>query len=155
MAHSLNQCSFIGNLGKDPEVRYLPSGGAVTSFSIAVADDYKDKQTGQMVEQTEWVPVTMYGKLAEIAGEYLRKGSKVFIQGKFKTRKYQDKQTGADRYSTSVVADTMQMLDSKPQGGQQNNGYQSDTQYKQQQRQRQPQQHQPAPVDDFDDDIPF
>lgn len=122
MARSLNQCSFIGNLGRDPETRYLPSGGAVTNFTIAVSDDYKDK-TGQMVEQTEWVRLVAYGKLAEVCGEYLKKGSKVFVQGKMKTRKYQDRATGQDRYSTEVQIENMQMLDSRQGGGGQGGGF--------------------------------
>ncbi len=112
MARSLNLCQFIGNLGQDPETRYLPSGGAVTNFSIAVADDYKDKNTGQKVEQTEWVRCSCFGKLAEIAGEYLKKGSKVYVSGKMKTRKWQG-QDGQDRYSTEINVSDMQMLDSR------------------------------------------
>ena len=121
MARDLNQCNFIGRLGKDVELRYAASGDAIANFTIAVGESWKDKQTGQKQEKTAWVPIVMFGKLAEIAGQYLQKGSKVFISGKFQTRKWQD-QSGADRYSTEVVVDgfsgQMQMLDAKPEGGQ-------------------------------------
>lgn len=110
---SLNQCNFIGNLGRDPETRYLPSGGAVCNFSIAVADDYKDKATGQKVDKTEWVRCVAFGKLAEVCGEYLKKGSKVYVSGRMETRKYQDKQTGQDRYTTEISLQDMQMLDGR------------------------------------------
>jgi len=113
MANDLNQCQFIGRLGKEPETRYLSSGDAVTSFSIACGSQWKDKQTGEKKEATEWVNITAFGKLAEICGEYLKKGSQVFISGKMKTDKYQDKETGADRYSTKIIADNMQMLGGK------------------------------------------
>lgn len=149
MARSLNQCSFIGNLGRDPEVRYLPSGGAVANMTIGVSDDYKDKNTGQMVNQTEWVRLTAYGKLAEVCGEYLKKGAKIFAQGKMVTRKWTDKQTGADKYSTEVVIDQMQMLDSRS-GQQEQHG-----EYEQAARQRVPGGGQAPTPDDFDDSIPF
>ena len=106
---SLNKVLLIGNLGKDPESRYLPSGGAVCNFSIATTERYKDK-SGQQQEKTEWHNIVMYNKLAEIAGQYLKKGSSVYVEGRMQTRKWQDKQTGADRYSTEIVADQMQML---------------------------------------------
>lgn len=106
MANDLNQCNFIGRLGKDPETRYMPAGDAVTNFSLAVGWKSKDK------EGTEWINVTAFGKLAEICGQYLKKGSQVFISGRFKTEKYQDKD-GIDRYSTKIVADQMQMLGGK------------------------------------------
>lgn len=109
MSNDLNQCNFIGRLGKDVEVRYAPSGDAVASFSIAVGWKGKDK------EGTEWVPVVAHGKLAEICGKYLSKGSKVFVSGRFNTRKWQDKE-GNDRYTTQINIDQMQMLDAKPQG---------------------------------------
>lgn len=107
---SLNKVLLIGNLGKDPESRFLPSGGAVCNFSIATTETWKDKQSGQKQEKTEWHNITMYGRLAEIAGEYLKKGSQVYIEGRLQTRKWQDKQTGADRYTTEIVADEMKML---------------------------------------------
>lgn len=144
MANDLNQCSFIGRLGKDPEIRFLPAGGQVTSFSIACGSTWTDKNTNQKQEKTDWVPVVMFGKLAEIAGQYLKKGAKVFIQGSFKTRKWQD-QSGQDRYTTEIVLDgftgTMQMLDSQ---GQQQTGHQQTGH--QQVQQAQPQQQYQQPV---------
>jgi single-strand DNA-binding protein len=113
----VNKVILVGNLGKDPEVRYLPSGGAVANITIATSEAWKDKTTGQQQEQTEWHRVVFYGKLAEIAGEYLKKGSKVYVEGSLHTRKWQDKQTGQDKYSTEIKANTMQMLDSRGQGG--------------------------------------
>lgn len=113
----VNKVILVGNLGRDPEVRYLPSGGAVANVTIATSEAWKDKNTGQQQEQTEWHRVVFYGKLAEIAGEYLKKGSKVYVEGSLHTRKWQDKQTGQDRYSTEIKANTMQMLDSRGQGG--------------------------------------
>ncbi|MCD6061990.1 MAG: single-stranded DNA-binding protein [Moraxellaceae bacterium] len=114
----VNKVILVGNLGRDPEVRYLPSGGAVANVTIATSEAWRDKNTGQQQEQTEWHRVVFYGKLAEIAGEYLKKGSKVYVEGSLHTRKWQDKQTGQDRYSTEIKANTMQMLDSRGQGGQ-------------------------------------
>ena len=114
----VNKVIIIGNLGLDPEVSYLPSGGAVANIALATSESWKDKQTGQKQERTEWHRVVFFNRLAEIAGEYLKKGSKVYIEGSLRTRKWQDKQTGADRYTTEIVAREMQMLDGK-QGGQQ------------------------------------
>ncbi|MFZ5561991.1 MAG: single-stranded DNA-binding protein [Pseudomonadota bacterium] len=114
----VNKVILVGNLGRDPEVRYLPSGGAVANVTIATSEAWKDKNTGQQQEQTEWHRVVFYGKLAEIAGEYLKKGSKVYVEGSLHTRKWQDKQTGQDKYSTEIKANTMQMLDSRGGGGQ-------------------------------------
>ncbi len=105
---SVNKVILVGNLGRDPETRYLPDGGAITNISIATTDKYKNKQ-GEMVETTEWHRIAFFGKLAEIAGEYLKKGSQVYVEGKLRTRKWQDKD-GADKYSTEIVADAMQML---------------------------------------------
>ena len=113
----LNQCNFIGRLGADPETRFLPSGGAVTNIRIAVGDKWKDKNTGQQQEHTEWVRVVFFGKLAEIAGEYLNKGSQVFVSGKMVTRKWQG-QDGQDKYTTEIKADTMQMLGGRSSEGQ-------------------------------------
>ena len=113
MARGVNKVILIGNLGKDPEVRYMPSGGAVTNITVATTDSWKDKQTGEKKETTEWHSVVFFNRLAEIAGEYLKKGSKVYIEGSLKTEKYQDKATGADRYSTKIIANEMQMLDGK------------------------------------------
>ncbi len=138
MARSLNMCQFIGNLGKDVETRFTPSGKAVANFSIAVADGYKDKQTGETVDQTEWVRCVAYDKLAEICSQYLHKGSKVYVQGRMKTSKWKD-QSGADRYSTEIVLENMQMIDGRTQD--------------------QPAQHQApqqsAQQPDFDDEIKF
>lgn len=106
---SVNKAIIVGNLGRDPETRYLPDGGAVTNVSIATTDSWKDKSTGEKKEQTEWHRVAFFGKLAEIAGEYLKKGSQVYIEGRIRTRKWQDKD-GQDRYTTEIIADTMQML---------------------------------------------
>ena len=119
----VNKVILVGNLGKDPEVRYLPSGGAVANFSIATSESWKDKATGENKEKTEWHSISIFGKLAEIAGEYLRKGSQVYIEGALQTRKWQD-QSGNDRYTTEVVAQgfngVMQMLGGKQEGQQQN-----------------------------------
>lgn len=123
MANDLNKCMFIGRLGNDPDCRYMPNGNAVASFSIACGEKWKDQQ-GQVQERTEWVNCTVFGKLAEISGEYLRKGSKVFIEGKMKTEKYTDN-NGVEKYSTKIIAQNMQMLDSKPQDGGQQQGQQS------------------------------
>lgn len=112
----VNKVILVGNLGKDPEVRYMPSGGAVANITVATSESWKDKTTGQQQEQTEWHRVVFYGKLAEIVGEYLKKGSKVYVEGSLQTKKWQDKQTGQDKYSTEIKANTMQMLDSR-QGG--------------------------------------
>ena len=113
MARGVNKVILIGNLGKDPEVRYMPSGGAVANITVATSDSWKDKQTGEKKESTEWHSVVFFNRLAEIAGEYLKKGSKVYIEGSLKTEKYQDKATGADRYTTKIIANEMQMLDGK------------------------------------------
>ena len=115
MARGINKVILIGNLGNDPEVRYMPSGGAVTNISVATSETWKDKQTGQPQERTEWHRVVFFNRLAEIVGEYLRKGSKVYLEGSLRTRKWQD-QSGADRYSTEIVANEMQMLDSRGSG---------------------------------------
>src|SRR3989344_9514078 len=110
---SINKVILIGNLGRDPEVRYTPNGLAVANITIATSEAWKDKQTGENQERTEWHRIVLYGRLAEIAGEYLRKGSKIYIEGRLQTRKWQDKNTGQDRYTTEVVTDSLQMLDSK------------------------------------------
>ena len=113
---SLNLCQFIGNLGKDPEVRYMPNGDPVANFSIGVSQTWKDKATGEKKEATEWVRCTAYGKLAEVCGQYLKKGKQVYVSGRMNTRKWQDKQ-GQDRYTTEIIANEMQMLDSRGGGG--------------------------------------
>jgi single-strand DNA-binding protein len=162
MAKGINKVILVGNLGKDPETRYMPSGGAVCSFSIATSESWTDKQSGQKQERTEWHSISVFGKLAEICGEYLRKGSKVYVEGSLRTDKYQDKQTGQDRYSTKIVARDMQMLDSRTGGTAPFQGGQPAGQPPQQSGNQgggfQPQA--PAPDSgmggaDFDDDIPF
>lgn len=112
MAKDLNQCNFIGRLGSDPDMRSMPNGDQVANISIAVNDDYRDKETGNEIKQTEWVRVVAYRRLAEVMGQYLRKGSKVFISGRMKTRKWTDNQ-GIERYTTEIIANDMQMLDSR------------------------------------------
>jgi single-strand DNA-binding protein len=113
---SVNKVILVGNLGADPETRYLPSGDAVTNIRLATTDRYKDKQSGEFKEATEWHRIAFFGKLAEIAGQYLKKGSSVYIEGRIRTRKWQD-QSGQDKYSTEIVADQMQMLGGRGQGG--------------------------------------
>jgi single-strand DNA-binding protein len=149
MARGVNKVILIGNLGRDPEVRYTPSGLAVANITIATSESWKDKQSGENVERTEWHRVVMYQRLAEIVGEYLRKGSKVYIEGRLQTRKWQDKNTGQDRYTTEIIADTMQMLDSK--GGNQSNDAPS---FEKPATANAAQETAPA-MDHFDDDIPF
>ena len=117
---SVNKVILVGNLGADPETRYMPSGDAVTNIRLATTDRYKDKASGEQKETTEWHRVAFFGKLAEIAGEYLKKGSSCYIEGRIKTRKWQDKD-GKDVYSTEIVAEQMQMLGGKPQGERQQN----------------------------------
>lgn len=153
MAKGVNKVILIGNLGQDPEVNYMPSGDAVTNISIATSEQWKDKQTGEVQERTEWHKVVFFKRLAEIVGEYLKKGSKVYIEGSLRTRKWQG-QDGQDRYSTEIVASEMQMLDSR--GGGQSGGQGSQQRLAQQPA---PQQQRPAQqqegFDSFDDDIPF
>lgn len=112
---SVNKCIFIGNLGRDPEMRYMPSGEAIANFSIACTDSFKSK-SGEKQERTEWVRIAMFGRQAEIAGEYLKKGSSVYIEGRMQTRKWQNKE-GQDQYTTEIVADRMQMLSGRSGGG--------------------------------------
>lgn len=165
MARGINKVILVGNLGQEPETRTFPDGGSLTNISVATSEGWKDKQTGEQKERTEWHRVVFNGRLAEIAAQYLNKGSKVYIEGSLRTRKYQDKQTGQDRYSTDIFARELQMLDSRGMGeGQQGGGQQFQQQAPRQQAQ-QPQQQAPqqqpqaavAPAggDDWDDDIPF
>lgn len=119
---SVNKVILVGNLGADPETRYMPSGDAVTNIRLATTDRYKDKQSGEFKEATEWHRIAFFGKLAEIAGQYLKKGSSVYIEGRIRTRKWQD-QSGQDKYSTEIVADQMQMLGGRAQGGGDEGGY--------------------------------
>ena len=154
MARGINKVILVGNLGRDPEMRYTPSGSAVANLAVATSESWKDKQTGENQERTEWHRVVMFNRLGEIAGEYLKKGSKVYIEGKLQTRKWQDKE-GQDRYTTEIVANEMQMLDSRGGGG---SGGMSDFDQSApapQQQSQQPAQQQKGAFDDFDDDIPF
>lgn len=121
-SRGVNKVILVGNLGKDPEVRYMPNGNAVANFTVATSETWKDQQ-GQQQERTEWHNIVMYRRLAEVAGEYLKKGSKVYLEGKLQTSKWQDQQTGQDRYKTEINASEMQMLDSRGQGGGQQGGY--------------------------------
>ena len=180
----VNKVILVGNLGNDPEVRYMPNGNAVANLSLATSESWKDQQ-GQVQERTEWHRLTMYRRLAEIAGEYLKKGSQIYVEGKLQTRKWQDQQ-GQDRYTTEIIVDQMQMLggrdggqggqgggyQQRPQGSQQGGGYGGGNQnygggnqgggYQQPPQQQRPQggqnQQKPPmaePDFDFDDDIPF
>ena len=152
MARGINKVIIVGNLGADPEVRYMPSGAAVANISVATSEAWKDKQSGELQERTEWHRIALFNRLGEIAGEYLKKGSKVYIEGSLRTRKWQDK-NGQDRYTTEIVANEMQMLDSRGGGGNFESSAPSSSQSK-------------APATaaapaagstsaDFDDDIPF
>ncbi len=153
MARGINKVILIGNLGQDPEVRYMPSGGAVTNIRLATTDTWRDKQSGEQQDRTEWHRVVFFGRLAEIAGEYLKKGAKIYVEGRLQTRKWQG-QDGQDRYTTEIVANEMQMLDGRSggstgysQGGDTSGG-------------SRPVQDTPAggggfDSGDFDDDIPF
>lgn len=167
-SRGVNKVILVGNLGNDPETRAFPSGDMVTNITLATSETWKDKQTGQPQERTEWHRVVFHRRLAEIAGEYLHKGSKVYIEGSLKTRKWQDKATGQDRYTTEIVAREMQMLDSRSagQGGGQSGGGQTNYNqggHSQPQASTAPSGSNspstaPAPAgdfNDFDDDIPF
>lgn len=179
-SRGVNKVILVGNLGNDPEVRYMPNGNAVANLSLATSESWKDQQ-GQMQERTEWHRLTMYRRLAEVAGEYLKKGSQIYVEGKLQTRKWQD-QSGQERYTTEIIVDQMQMLGGRVEGGNAGGGYQQRPQqnqggYQNQQGgygnqqggyQQPPQQGNPAgqqnapskppmaePDFDFDDDIPF
>jgi single-strand DNA-binding protein len=151
MARGVNKVILVGTCGQDPETRYLPNGNAVTNLSLATSEQWTDKQSGQKVEKTEWHKVSLFGKVAEIAGEYLRKGSQVYIEGKLQTREWE--KDGIKRYTTEIIVDmqgTMQLLGGKPEG------QQAAPQQRQQPQRQAPQQSQQAALpDDFDDDIPF
>lgn len=156
-SRGVNKVIIVGRLGQDPEVRYAPSGSCFANLSVATSEQWRDKQTGEQKELTEWHRVVISGKLAEVAGEYLRKGSEVYLEGKLQTRKWQD-QSGTDRYTTEIrvgVGGTMQMLGGKQDGGQGNKPPQQQPQ--QPQHQSGPSTPQPMnePPMDFDDDIPF
>ncbi|EKN3396502.1 single-stranded DNA-binding protein [Yersinia enterocolitica] len=164
-SRGVNKVILVGNLGQDPEVRYLPNGGAVARITLATSESWRDKATGEQKEKTEWHRIVLFGKLAEVAGEYLRKGSQVYIEGALQTRKWQD-QSGQDRYTTEVVVNvggTMQMLGGKQgdsqgtqsQERQQSGPQQNQQQWGQQHAQGQMQSRPEEPPMDFDDDIPF
>lgn len=178
MARGVNKVIIIGNVGQDPDVKYMPSGGAVTNISVATSETWKDKNTGQPQERTEWHRIVFYNRLGEIAGEYLKKGSKVYIEGSLRTRKWQA-QDGSDRYTTEIVANEMQMLDGRPDTGAGHQSSQGQSSYGHSHGPAQSQApHRPAPqqnnayaqardgtapsqfsqptgFDQFDDDIPF
>lgn len=158
----VNKVIIVGNLGADPETRQVGNGGSVTNITVATSEQWTDKQTGQKRETTEWHKITLFNRLGEIAAQYLRKGSKVYIEGSLRTRKWQDK-NGQDRYTTEIRADQMQMLDSNQ--GQANNGYQQPVQQQQQPQAWGQQQQAPQgfnnqlsggqPSNAKDDDVPF
>jgi single-strand DNA-binding protein len=154
---SVNKVILVGNLGRDPEVRYSPDGAAICNLSVATTSQWKDKSSGERREETEWHRVVLYNRLAEVAGEYLKKGRQVYIEGRLKTRKWQDKDTGADRYSTEVVGDQMQMLGGR--GGGEGGGDEQPSADPPQQRNPRPAPQQAqaagASLADMDDDIPF
>jgi single-strand DNA-binding protein len=170
MARGVNKVILVGTCGQDPETRYMPNGNAVTNLSLATSEQWTDKQTGQKVEKTEWHRVSLFGKVAEIAGEYLHKGSQVYIEGKLQTREWE--KDGIKRYTTEIIVDmqgTMQLLGGRPEGQQSNQQGQQRQQngngagggnrpQNSSQQSRRPQQSQPQPepdYDSFDDDIPF
>ena len=150
MARGVNKAIIVGNLGRDPEIRYAASGAAVANVSIATTDSWKDKQTGENNEKTEWHRVVFFGRLAEIAGEYLKKGSQVYIEGRLQTRKWQD-QSGQDRYTTEIVANDMQMLGSRGGGAPAANNFEGGSGSSSSGQSSGG----VRPTSDFDDDIPF
>lgn len=161
MSRGINKVILVGNLGADPETRYMPSGGAVTNIRLATTDSWKDKQSGEQQDRTEWHRVVFFNRLAEIAAEYLRKGSQVYVEGRIQTKKWQG-QDGADRYSTEIVANEMQMLGSRGGGG--SSEYQSGGGANASSTGSSSRRSEPSPaaavssggaMDDFDDDIPF
>lgn len=161
MARGINKVILVGNVGGDPEVRYMPNGNAVTTLSIATSEAWKDKQSGEKQERTEWHRVVCFNRLGEIAGEYVRKGSKLYIEGSLRTRKWQDQQ-GQDRYTTEIIASELQMLDSK--GGSSNAHYDeqppehaqaSSNTTSSKPHKNQSEQPFPSALEELDDDIPF
>lgn len=161
MARGINKVILVGNVGVDPDVRYLPNGNAVTTLSLATSESWKDKTTGEKQDRTEWHRVVCFNRLGEIAGEYVRKGSKLYVEGSLRTRKWQDQQ-GQDKYTTEIIASDIQMLDSKGNSG---SSYEDMPQAQQQSapaqyqqnpgRQQQPSQAAQDAFDQLDDDIPF
>jgi len=151
MARGVNKVILVGNLGRDPEVRYMPNGNAVANLTLATTESWKDKQSGDQQEKTEWHRVVMFRRLAEIAGEYLKKGSQIYIEGKLQTRKWQDN-AGNDRYTTEIVANEMQMLGGR--GGSADYSSNAEPAPAQAQAAREPEPAAAGPAD-FDDDIPF
>ena len=155
----INRVILIGNLGQDPEVRYMPNGNAVANFSVATSESWKDKQTGETRDRTEWHRVVVFGKLAEIAGEYIKKGTQVYLEGQLQTRKWQD-QSGQDRYTTEVVINpiggTLQILGSRENGADdRENSTQNSSSRQPNKNAPAPQPKAPEPPMDFDDDIPW
>ena len=159
MARGINKVILIGNLGRDPEVRYSPSGQAVANVTIATSESWKDKNTGEKQERTEWHRIVFFGRLAEIVGEYLKKGAQIYIEGRLQTRKWQDKE-GVDRYTTEIVAGEMQMLGSRAGAGAPNENYSQGKSYSAQGKETGADKSTASKstvgtADDFDDDIPF
>lgn len=144
MARGINKVILIGHLGNDPETRYMPSGGAVTNIRLATSESWKDKNTGEQQDRTEWHSVAFFGRLAEIAGEYLRKGSQVYVEGRLRTRKWQDRD-GNDRYTTEIIANEMQMLGGRPGASAPARSSTESSSVAES----------GPPSDEFDDDIPF
>ncbi len=149
MARGINKVILVGNIGAEPEVRFTPGGSAVANLTIATSSSWRDKQSGEMQERTEWHRVAFFNRLAEIVGEYLHKGSKIYVEGSLRTRKWQDK-AGNDRYTTEIIANEMQMLDSKGQGGNSSSNYNSSSN-----QQPAPEMSAPMGAALEDDDIPF
>ena len=161
MARGINKAILIGNLGNDPDIRYTASGTAIANISLATAESWRDKNSGEQQERTEWHRIVFFGRLAEVVGEYLRKGSQIYVEGRIQTRKWQDKE-GNDRYSTEVVANEMQMLGGRGGGAGAGAPMHPDSQARAPEaRNTAPPPDKPAarpgaaPADDFDDDIPF
>ena len=147
---SVNKVIIVGNLGADPETRYLPSGEAVTNIRVATTDRWKDKQSGEMKEATEWHRIAFFGRLAEVSGEYLKKGSQVYVEGSLRTRKWQDKE-GQDRYSTEIRGDVMQMLGRREGGGEPRTQPAMEAKAAEPKATKKP----AGKFDDMEDDIPF
>ena len=154
MARGVNKVILVGNCGQDPETRFMPSGGAVTNLSIATSESWKDKTSGEPQERTEWHRVVLFNRLAEIAGEYVKKGSKLYVEGSLRTRKWQG-QDGQDRYTTEIVGSEMQMLDSRNSQGGFDTSQQGAAQMSNQSASPQAAPQAPQGMESFDDDIPF